>query len=226
MTWVERHRARHMVKDSLAGGAGLGILQTRRRHVAGKHVLDQGSSPLRSRIIIDESQQVHPAAHLPPTGDIQDLTVGNGVCETSTQAPGPAITADILSPPMDLGELGNMYYDPAFDLEHFDVMGFMCSPPQVLSGTTPTSNGSTPYQATDDPQQPSMMSCSPRSMRWAETAPNRPRTIEEREVQRATMQHSMSSSPLGTDSTVRDPRPLPYTSNWNLTLFKFSALRH
>ncbi|KAF9888257.1 hypothetical protein FE257_008826 [Aspergillus nanangensis] len=218
---LERHKARHTIKDSLAGGAGLGILQTRRKTISGVHMADDALSPSPSRLGsgIEESEPALRLGHPPPSssssshfnaqpvGNNDDAPTGAG--ESIPQIAGPlldaanmASMANIASPSVNLCELGNMYYDTSFDLVHFDVMGFTCSPPATSPGLSQI-EGMGQYNGQQDMQRSSPFPYSPRSLNWAEIQSSRPAmTIEGPGNQSASgLQRSMNFTPLVNDAT-------------------------
>ncbi|KAJ5594839.1 uncharacterized protein N7459_001047 [Penicillium hispanicum] len=165
----ERHKARHLAKDSLAGGSGLGMLQTRRKHVSGTflpadvsgskaplhtskdtalslplpHLASVPSSDQSSNAIASLNEQSTPTAQ-------QDGTA-NHIGENLPELPESIFDGElsaIRNPSMNLCELGNIYYDTSFDSVHFDVMGLACSPPQIAY----ESHGSSPSPL--EPQAP------------------------------------------------------------------------
>ncbi|OJJ73395.1 hypothetical protein ASPBRDRAFT_28636 [Aspergillus brasiliensis CBS 101740] len=147
---LERHKVRHTTKDGLAGGPGLGILQSRQKTISGVRMAsDSGAtSPSLPRKDTEKSKSfmdlAHPLSSL-PLGSQQgvrgdDVSAGKMPGESGLHSTGPFLDAadmeSVTSPSMHLCEMGNMYYDSAFDLVHFDVMGLTCSPP-AASPTLP-----------------------------------------------------------------------------------------
>ncbi|KAF9890674.1 hypothetical protein FE257_005540 [Aspergillus nanangensis] len=155
---LERHKARHTVKDSLAGGAGLGILQTRRKHIAGEH------TGLDSLLALPDPPSELDVDSL----NAADTSSRDGI-PTAVQPiqppPGPVNTFS--SPPENPCELGNMYYDTTFDSVHFDVMGFACSPTATTGQFPSTPEGMPQYPPEKSLRESLPFYNSPRSIDWS-----------------------------------------------------------
>lgn len=207
------------MKDGLAGGAGLGILQTRRKTISGFHTAEDSHSPLPSRLVQDTDKgkpSIKPA--YPPsschidtqnqhgdTGD--DVSAGQQPSERSPRSSHSVLdaahVADVTSPSMNLDELTNMYYDTSFDSVHFDVMGLACSPPATGQTLPHLEVEDQNYQ--QEIQQPSPAPDRPFSLNWAEIQSSRSEmAIPRQDTESACgVQHTTNIAPHPYDPLVR-----------------------
>ncbi|KAH6999106.1 fungal-specific transcription factor domain-containing protein [Ilyonectria sp. MPI-CAGE-AT-0026] len=132
---LERHKARHLHKDRLAGGRGKGVLKTKRRRALGQHSRDSNVSTATTR------DTVFPAL-LSPVDTIACASTTRAVDGTSHSLPEKGIldgevrqqSLTHFSPlPFEEGfnhwqELENIYHDPAFDSVHFNVSSLSSDP--------------------------------------------------------------------------------------------------
>lgn len=224
MLKLERHKARHSIRDSLAGGSGLGILQTRRKTIPGALFardisdsspppLDNGKDTTMSLSPLNTNQENLDQSKNTVAGNGREITSGielgnhNNVGVSLPELPvsildGADMTT-ISSPSINLCELGNMYYDTNFDSVHFDVMGFSCSPPQTSPDISQGSDGIETNNAGED-LQTLPFRCSPGSMNWDDTqSPLPAMTIEGPEFDAVSgLQRSMDLTNLLNDSSV------------------------
>lgn len=138
--YTERHRARHVSKDRLAGGLGLGVLRTKRfgsgrvaapnnslvGEPAALHEPTQRTRMMAVSAHLDEGQ--HAATSSNSDGILQsrtnpDSTISTassvGVNQASSGVPEEVTTTGNFN----FHSLGDMYHDSSFDLLHFNVTG-------------------------------------------------------------------------------------------------------
>ena len=179
---VERHKARHVVKDSLAGGAGLGILHTRRKTISGMQITETPCPIPRAELDGLDGGGVQPTTFTPALPR-NDGTASDAANQThfregqpshdSPMVPGSSLDPTNItnggSPIVDTCELGSMYYDASFDLVHFDVMGFNGSPLDVSPGFMHMAERD---EENRQPGESPLTPYSPRSMEWTGFASN------------------------------------------------------
>ncbi|PVH74229.1 hypothetical protein DL98DRAFT_468144 [Cadophora sp. DSE1049] len=151
-----RHKARHVSRDRKAGGDGLGILDTKRKHLRhmrsraaseGGSVQSQQSQQSRSR----SQALLSPLSSGPHDTGTARISHDNGDTHTSspsqtdffdpqlsfTHTTQSSAMNNILDQSPGIFEIGNMYHDLTFDLVHFNVTGFATQHNEVPSRPDP-----------------------------------------------------------------------------------------
>lgn len=127
---IARHESRHESRDASAGGPGLGVLETKRKHIRRKAQLPSPDlQGLRHNDWSPDLEAGEPGHGDPGALSIVDdnslMATGSrdlGVPEVPTIHSGPYMQIPDTSP--GWYDLVNTYYDPAFDSVHFGVNTF------------------------------------------------------------------------------------------------------